>query len=38
LSLHPGRIYQGKHDDITPFNAAINAFKKIKTIHDQDKP
>jgi DNA repair exonuclease SbcCD ATPase subunit len=38
LSLHPGRIYQGKHDDITPLNAVTNVVKKIITINDKDKP
>lgn len=30
LSLHPGRIYQGKHEDITPFHSLSSIFKRSR--------
>lgn len=36
LSLHPGRIYQGKHEDITPFNSVTNALPRKTTNNENE--
>jgi len=36
LSLHPGRIYQGKHEDISPTNSLTNIFHRNKKSIDDE--
>lgn len=37
LSLHPGRIYQGKHEDITPFHSLTSIFGRKKKPNSENK-
>jgi len=37
LSLHPGRIYQGKHDDISPVHSLANIFHRKKKSADEEQ-
>lgn len=36
LSLHPGRIYQGKHEDITPLNSITNNLTQRKEANNEN--
>ncbi len=36
LSLHPGRIYQGKHEDITPAHSLANMFHRKNKSADEE--
>lgn len=37
LSLHPGRIYQGKHEDITPLNSVASALTQKKEVNNENQ-
>lgn len=37
LSLHPGRIYQGKHEDITLLGSVTNALAQGKTTNNKNQ-
>lgn len=37
LSLHPGRIYQGRHEDISPAHSLANMFHRKKKSKDEEQ-